>query len=155
MYRLIISIVVALLSCIHIYAQKPQVAECKIQNKEVKLAKYYTGRMERIQETLAIQIAVKPSQVNETDLVLIARHIKERFCKESKLVVFIFDDKKTARYYFDASFKESRDALRGEYVLDKEAVKEYVSFVRGSDYYNNNNKIRIELNSKNNIQSKD
>jgi hypothetical protein len=128
------------------FSQEKNVVKCKVQDKTVKSAKYYTGVVQRVQETLLIQIGVEPRRVNETDLILIAKHIKERFCKESSLVVMIFDDKKTAKYGFDASFKESRDALRGEYVLNRATGKEYIYFVNTPDYYNTTAKrIRINL----------
>ena len=135
--------------------RKRKVIKCKVKNNELKSIKYYigfTGLVDNPKETLLIHIAVKDNQINETDLVLIAKSIKEKFCNEMRLVLLIFDAKKPADF-FDLTFKTDRDALRGEYVLDREKGEEYISFVKIPNYFENpNDRIKIDLTTINNSE---
>lgn len=144
-FYLFISTMVVLIIFLPILAQEKEVIKCKVKSKELKSVKYYIGNIERVGETLSIRIAVKTNQINETDLVLIAKHIKERFCNETQIVTSIFDAKWTADN-FNTTIKSARDALRGEYVLDKGKGEEYISFVKVQNYFENTkNSIRINL----------
>ena len=130
------------------FGQRANYKKCKVDDSHIKSAKYYVGGADRVQETLGVRISVKESNVNETDLSLVAKRLKATYCNEDELVVLIFVDKVPARR-FDTTFKSSIDALRGEYVLSKSKGEEYISFVKIPDYFNNANKrIRIDLNNK-------
>jgi hypothetical protein len=150
LFGLIINTIVVLIILVPALAQEEKVVKCKVKTKELKSVKYYVGQVMRVENTLSIHIAVKTNQINETDLVLIARNIKERYCNETEIVVGIFDKKVTADR-FDTSFKSAIDALRGEYVLDKAKGEDYISFVKIPDYYNNpKERIKIDLKARDN-----
>lgn len=144
MKQILLAIIFALFA-VPCLSQEKEISKCKIKSEELRSVKYYIGSLERIENTLSIRIAVKSNQINETDLVLIAKHIKEKFCNETQIVTSIFDDKRTA-HNFDTTFKSAINALRGEYVLDREKGDEYISFVKIPDYFNNpKGRIRIDL----------
>lgn len=151
LFSLIIGVIVVLTITFPAFAQEKKIVKCKVKDKKLKSVKYYIGFIDqgiKPDDSLLVHIAVKANQVNESDLVLIARHLKERFCKETRLVVLIFDSKITADN-FDTTFKAARDALRGEYVLDKEKGKEYISFIKIPNYFENTkDAIKIDLSSK-------
>jgi len=126
--------------------QQDNATKCSVKERELKHTEFYTGRLERIEGVLALQISISDSRVNENHLKLIAKKIKATFCKEDNIVASIFVNKATSRN-FNPSFNEARDALRGEYVLKKDKHEEYISFVTIPDYFGNSKaRVRIDLN---------
>lgn len=132
--------------------QKPTM--CKIQEKSLREVKYRIGSFQRTKtdpeglSVLGLGVSVKPEQVNADYLVLLARNLNRRFCKEDRLVVGIYDKYEIA-VYFNSDFQDSLDAFRGEYVLDRTTGKEYVSFTTVPDYQKNyDSRIKIDLREK-------
>ena len=128
--------------------------KCKVEDKELKRVKYYIGYTERSipqndqPSNFIVDISVKPNKINEKDLLLIARHLKQKFCKEDYLIVGIFDRKDVAENY-RFNVQEARNHLRGEYFLNRITGEEYISFVLIPDYNGNPQaRIKIDLSSK-------
>lgn len=138
------------------FSQEKKIVRCDVKNKELSSVKYYVGFLYNSinpKKELIINIAVESKLINASDLELIAKHLKERFCNNSRLVVLIFDNKKIADN-FDTTFKSARDSLRGEYVLNKDDEEEYLSFVKIPNYFENpDNRIKIDLSAKNKNKS--
>jgi hypothetical protein len=128
-------------------AQDPRT--CRVRDERLRAVKYTVGHYERStvdgQSGVLINISIKPTEVERSLLLLLARHLNKRYCREPRIVVGIFDNPDAARR-FDGSSRSDLDALRGEYVLDRQRGIEYVSFTPVPDYYGHpTERIRIEL----------
>ena len=141
-----------LLVCQSALAASGQVpSKCKINDKSLRAVKYRIGSYERSRlapegpPVLGIGVSVKPEQINADYLVLLARNLNQRFCKEDRLVVGIYDRYEIA-VRFRGEFQEALDAFRGEYFLDRTTGEEYVSFTTVPDYQRNyDSRIKIDL----------
>lgn len=150
-----LSLVLLFASCFPIatLAQGKEPVKCKVKDKILQDVKYRFAYSERStrqgQPIVALNISVKPENINHEYLVLLARYLNQRFCREERLVVAIFTDYKAAKH-FRPDFPEILDAWRGEYFLDRRTGEEYVSFTTIPNYNNNpQSRIRINLGVKN------
>ena len=139
-----LTILLAFVSLPSVLGQEP--SKCKLKEKRLRAVQYRFGRSERSTlGVLGLDISVMPEQINADYLILLARHLNQLYCKEDRLVVGIFDRFETA-LRFNLSFQEDRDALRGEYVLNRTIGEEYVRFSTVPDYQKNyESSVKIDL----------
>lgn len=82
--------------------------------------------------TLILQISVKPKHFNKTDLLLLAKRLKEEYCKVTKLNVALFDSYKEAKgvalIHAWVTKSGKTGALRGFYDLNRITHKESIMF---------------------------
>lgn len=127
--------------------------KCRTEGVPQRAPKYLIGdswRTEIKTPTLDIQISIKPRYFNQKDMMALARQLKEDFCNEQRLFVFIFDSNSSARAFapiphsptYDRDFK----ALRGFYELDRVGGKEYIQFSSSRDKPRDEINIKIDGN---------
>ncbi len=153
--NIIIFVAILGISCLTVVGQENFV-KCKVKEKELKSVTYDIRNILRTDakndepSVLIVSIYVKPNKINKDDLILISRHLKQKFCKEENLIFSIFDNKDVAKFY-DMNVQSARNHFRGEYILNRITGKEYISFVTIPDYNGNPRaRIKIDLNSKTN-----
>jgi hypothetical protein len=122
---------IILIQTMSVFAQKPY--ECKLKSKYD--GKYKKGVITRTLERsekpsfLIIQISISPENFNKEYLLAVAVRIRDKYCKEQRIQVGIFDEHtaaKTGEYLF--SLDSMNIPLRGYYVLNRETNEEYITF---------------------------
>ena len=127
--------------------------KCEVKDKSLRSLKYRIVNTERSflstgLPIIGINISVAHKDINREFLLRLAQHLNQRFCREERMVVGIFDDPKAARY-FNPPVRAVLDAWRGEYFLDRRTGEEYVAFSTVPNYHDNPQaRIKIELGAK-------
>lgn len=138
----------AFCSLVPLNAKGQEPIKCKVKDKNLRSVKYRYAYSERStvngRPTIAINISVKPADINREFLMLLVHHLNQRFCREERLVVAIFIDYDAAKH-FRPQFPEVLNAWRGEYFLDRRTGEEYVSFITTTPNYNNNPQARVKI----------
>lgn len=130
-YSMSLTTLLVCLSFLTVSGQEP--IKCKIKDKSIGDVQYRIGGFERPTSDpeeppeLLLRISVKPEQINPEYLVLLARNINRRFCKEDRITVAIFDIYDVA-VNFRMMDEYDLNAFRGEYVLDRTTGEEHVSY---------------------------
>jgi hypothetical protein len=82
--------------------------------------------------TLIVQVSVKSKAFNRSDMIELAKELKERFDDEPKLFARVFDSYSSARDFVphphSRTYDRDNKSLRGYYSLDRKSRKEYIQF---------------------------
>lgn len=130
--------------------QEPK--RCPVKKPDDIGFKYRIGQTERGGGSLPviIQISVEPRNINETDLIILAKHLNKVFCNEQKIDVAIFDSYRYALNFSPSDenpyFSKGLESMHGAYHLDRSTGEEYVEFTTLPNYFKNKqNRVRIDL----------
>lgn len=103
------------------FGQKPK--ECSIeglQRAKFKVAFTSAG------EVFSLRIIIKPKYQTDENLILLAKNLKQIYCKEKVIFATVFDNKKDARDFTVYEVKLIPDTLRAIYNLNRDKEKEYL-----------------------------
>jgi hypothetical protein len=116
------------------WGQQP--IRCLSNEKDRPAPKYRIGQIDRTVSgppTLIIHISIKAKYFNSEDMLALVRLLKDDFCNETRLGIFIFDYHPAAESYAgiaddNPTYSRDKASLRGFYSLDRAVNEEYVMF---------------------------
>jgi hypothetical protein len=133
-----------------VLGQEPK--RCPVKKQDAIGFKYRIGQTERGGGSLPviIQISVEPGNINETDLVTLAKHLNKVFFMEQKIDVVIFDSYRYAENFSPSDenpyFWKRLESMRGAYYLDRSTGEEFMEFTTVPNYFKNKqNRVRIDI----------
>lgn len=135
------------------FAQKP--VKCRVVRSSARAPKYRIGWIDygvKEPKILFLSVSINPRHFSASDMTAFARQIKQEFCQESRLTVYILDDYKAARRFAPTLEIEWFDKnWRGMYVLDRYSETEEILFSTAPDKPKDEVKINLSNKARRNL----
>lgn len=130
MNKIICNLLVLLASfCVAVvFGQKP--VNCDV--KEIKKPQFKIAFMS-VGKTLQLHIVIKPKYQTDENLILLAKYLNQKYCKEEVIRAAVFDNKEDARAFTVYQVKQIPDTLRVIYRLDRSSGQEYLERIKVID----------------------
>lgn len=107
------------------FGQKP--VKCKVEKDQLpkyKIADWSRGesKLASLPPALLMKTVIKPKDINDGNLIALARHLKQIYCNETRVIIQIFDNKRATQ--LDPLENIVAATPRATYFFDREKNEE-------------------------------